>query len=131
MRDAPTIRFCARMRSRSTESFTSAGGAPGTYSPSTTRGPVAGRARRGAPAPFSPVGGVNARPSPRSTRPGWSAAIVPNCSAATSGLVVLSSTAPLPTRMRSVRAATAAASTAGDAEPTPGDRWCSAYQTRW
>src|SRR5690606_28909677 len=107
------------------------GGAPGTYRPSTTRGPAGGRAAGRGPAVPDPFGGVNARPRPRSTRPGCSAAIVPNCSAATSGLVVLSSTAPLPTRMRSVRAATAAASTAGDAEPTPGDRWCSAYQTRW
>lgn len=58
-------------------------------------------------------GGVKARPRPRSTRPGCRAATVPNCSAAISGLVVLSSTAPDPTRMRDVRSATRAARTAG------------------
>jgi hypothetical protein len=57
--------------------------------------------------------------------------MVPNCSAATRGDVVDSRTAPEPTRIREVRAATAAARTAGAAEATPGARWCSAYQTRW
>ena len=71
-----------------------------------------------------------ARPSPRSIRPGCSAASVPNCSAMTSGEWFGSMTPPAPSRIRSVFAATCAISTLVAAEAIAGMLWCSAYQTR-
>ena len=68
------------------------------------------------------------RPSPRSTRPGWIAATVPNCSATCSGGVIGICTAPDPTRIVRVAPAISPASTGVDAEATPGVRWCSATQ---
>ena len=84
--------------------------------------------RRSARAVFWSVPG--ARPSPRSMRPGWSAASVPNCSATTNGGWLGSITPPEPTRMRSVDAAMSAMRTLGADEAIPGMLWCSASQNR-
>lgn len=61
-------------------------------------------------------------PSPRSTRPGCTAAIVPNCSATSSGGVLGICTAPEPTRIVDVAAASSATSTGVDADARPGLR---------
>ena len=71
-----------------------------------------------------------ARPSPRSTRPGKSAASVPNCSAITSGAWLGSMMPAAPTRMREVAAATWPITTAVAALAMPGMLWCSASQKR-
>lgn len=76
---------------------------------------------------------VNAteRPSPMSIRSGKSAASTPNCSATIIGWWLGSITPPVPTRIRLVAAATAAASTVGAEPATPGTPWCSDTQNRW
>ena len=71
-----------------------------------------------------------ARPIPRSMRPGCNASSIPNCSATTSGTWLGSITPPEPIRIRSVSAASAAASTAGAELAMPGMLWCSATQWR-
>ncbi|QKG22948.1 hypothetical protein ACTIVE_4589 [Actinomadura verrucosospora] len=65
---------------------------------------------------------------PRSIRPGCSASIVPNCSTMDSGVQCPVWTAPEPTRIRDVAAATASMRICGAALATPGARWCSASQ---
>ena len=55
---------------------------------------------------------------------------MPNCSAITIGAWLGSITPPEPSRMRSVRAAMCAMSTAGADEAIDGMLWCSEYQTR-
>ena len=71
---------------------------------------------------------MSKRPRPRSTRPGCTAATVPNCSAICSGGVMGICTAPDPTRIVRVALATSPASTGVDDDATPGFRWCSATQ---
>lgn len=71
------------------------------------------------------------RPRPMSTRPGKRDSRTPNCSATTRGRWLGSITPPVPTRMRSVAPATAAASTVGADPATPGTPWCSETQNRW
>ncbi len=71
-----------------------------------------------------------ARPRPRSMRPGCSSASVPNCSAITMGEWLGSITPPEPSRIRSVRAAMCAMSTAGADEAMDAMLWCSEYHTR-
>jgi hypothetical protein len=73
---------------------------------------------------------TGALPTPRSIRPGYAAASAANSSAITSGWWFASITAPEPSRMRSVRAASTAASTAGAALPMPRTPCCSASQKR-
>ncbi|OLT11288.1 hypothetical protein BJF78_27255 [Pseudonocardia sp. CNS-139] len=90
-------------------------------------GPSAGRrsaARTGAVKPSE-------RPTPRSIRPGKSDSSIANCSATTIGWWLGSITPPEPTRIRAVRAATTAISTAGLPLAMPGTAWCSATQNRW
>lgn len=69
-----------------------------------------------------------ARPKPRSMRPGWRAARVPNASATISGAWLGSITPPEPTRMVEVPAATWPMTTAVAALAIPGMLWCSASQ---
>ena len=71
-----------------------------------------------------------ARPSPRSMRPGNSAASVANCSTTCSGAWLGSMMPPAPTRMREVPPATWPISTAVAALAMPGMLWCSASQNR-
>lgn len=66
-----------------------------------------------------------------SIRPGNRASRTPNCSATTSGWWLGSMTPPVPTRIRRVAPATAAASTVGAEPATPGTLWCSDTQNRW
>ncbi len=66
-----------------------------------------------------------------SIRPGKSDSSTPNCSATTRGWWLGSMTPPVPTRIRSVAPATAAASTVGAEPATPGTLWCSDTQKRW
>ncbi len=68
------------------------------------------------------------RPRPRSMRPGWRASRVPNCSTTPSAVWWPSWTAPEPTRIVLVAAATAPIRTAGAELATPGVKWCSASQ---
>ncbi len=75
--------------------------------------------------------GETDRPSPMSIRPGCSASRTPNCSATTRGRWFGSITPPVPTRIRLVAPATAAASTVGADPATPGTPWCSETQNRW
>ena len=53
---------------------------------------------------------------------------MPNCSTMASGVWCPVCTAPAPTRMRDVAAATSPISTAGAELATPGVTWCSASQ---
>ena len=69
-----------------------------------------------------------ARPIPRSTRPGWRASSIPNCSATTSGAWFGSMTPPEPIRIVEVALATWASRTAGEELAMPGMLWCSATQ---
>ena len=69
-----------------------------------------------------------ARPSPRSMRPGYSAAKVPNCSAMARGAWLGSMTPPAPTRMVVVPSATKPATTEVAADAMPAMLWCSASQ---
>lgn len=71
------------------------------------------------------------RPSPMSIRPGNSASRTPNCSATTNDWWLGSMTPPVPTLIRRVAPATAAASTVGAEPATPGTLWCSDTQKRW
>ena len=52
----------------------------------------------------------------------------PNCSTTDTGVWCPSCTAPEPTRIEPVAAATSAISTAGAELATPGVKWCSASQ---
>ena len=71
-----------------------------------------------------------ARPSPRSIRPGCSASSSRNVSAIFSGAWFGSITPPAPTRRREVRLATCSIMISGAPLASPGELWCSAYQTR-
>ena len=84
-----------------------------------------GRAAQG---PRRDLVGAGARPIPRSTRPGWRASSIPNCSATTSGAWFGSMTPPEPIRMVEVALATWASRTAGEELAMPGMLWCSATQ---
>ena len=71
-----------------------------------------------------------ARPRPRSIRPGYIAARVPNCSAMVRGAWLGSMTPPAPSRIVCVCAPTWAISTLVADEAMLAMLWCSAYQTR-
>jgi hypothetical protein len=94
----------------------------GISSPSTTRADCGGD---GGPAASSLAASCRRcpeRPSPRSIRPGYRPASVPNASTTASAVWWPSCTAPEPTRIRLVAAATAPISTAGEELATPGTR---------